>query len=895
MNSEANEEIVLPEEDVEIRYLLISKPLKIKGRTGFKLIITEGPIIIQIRESSRQDIVKFSEMKIVFNISALEESFHHQNKKKKESQNKIVNLFKLYPGSTVFVEDCDIYCENCVSKNKLICFEVKSKISNKAKDANKHNEIFIDNMKINNIDPQININNNVNINSISNPNKINYGSSAAYPTNREECEDAVEKEDLNSSKNRKEQFNDNNMNNNMDNYKDTILIPEKIVTTKNINSNNKESNKNNMYNLNNLTEDNSNINKNYDNISVLNIMSTKISKFYQTIRAGEHSIVNIEKSSINSNRGKSLVFLNPLIVKITGCIFEDNYDNAINIKFLKEESPLIDPRKIIFERNELIFNEKSGIYIDGAENCPLDLDLIIINNIIKRNKVDGIFICDLILNLMHISDNKIIGNKSNGIYLHKVYQKFNSQINSNINNIQTNQVYGRDNNNNNLSSVIFDNNSLNFSIIINNEFLENEGVGLFLNDCRAIIHNNSFYSNKASGMIISNINFFDIYNNNNMNKAAAVNTYNKIQGSNSNFNSNNNNNLAGAVYSNQNQQYQNSSYNNINNSSTKAQTLSNSSFFNNNFGLTIINECIFNRNGGSGLKIINYNNNVYMSHCKFTENAEFGIHLENDDTKVNLSDSNQMNKQNNNLNNNINNINSDNYNFSSISCKEKLKVFKSYDFSSISSWFERIINSIKINFSKGISNNNYSTNTVNWTNFNFYNYINELFLASKNGNINNTLNLSQYSNIYFNIHLVIQQNLNTFPKDFKTLNILYVSLFHSKVESNFKSGINLCNCFLLFEGNIITDNGEFAIFISKEDFKEFYKENRTNNKNNIDGVIGGPWGQIPAPQNSFCGSCFKSKKPKKNIYNVNNNRNDHNINSNNNLNKKNNSKNCMTF
>ena len=48
MNAEPGEIILLPDKLIKFKYLIISKPMKIKGVAGTILEITEGPIIINI-------------------------------------------------------------------------------------------------------------------------------------------------------------------------------------------------------------------------------------------------------------------------------------------------------------------------------------------------------------------------------------------------------------------------------------------------------------------------------------------------------------------------------------------------------------------------------------------------------------------------------------------------------------------------------------------------------------------------------------------------------------------------------------------------------------------------------------------------------------------------------
>lgn len=228
---------------------------------------------------------------------------------------------------------------------------------------------------------------------------------------------------------------------------------------------------------------NSGTENNAPNISILTIMSTTISKFYQAIRAGENSIINLEKSYINNNYGKAIVILNPLITKIIETVFDNNIDNALHIKFIKDENLLNESRKIYIKDNEIAYNHGNGIYIDGVENLVFDLDIVISNNTIRRNKLDGVFLCELYLNSLNIVDNKINENKNNGLNITKVYHKFQKITNT--------------------SDTL---------IIKNNEFHDSDMFGILMNDCKAMILNNSFMRNKQSGLILCVLNYLDLYN-----------------------------------------------------------------------------------------------------------------------------------------------------------------------------------------------------------------------------------------------------------------------------------------------------------------------------------------------------------------------------------------------
>lgn len=473
--------------------LSITKPIRLKGRSGYELKITEGPIIIKLDDNYERKKIHISELQINFDYSNLLNDYSFSSKKKKKEKNfKNVFLFKIFPGSVLFIEDCDFSIDKDAMNNKFICFQLNPCL-------------------------------------IRNENLFEGG-----PTGKFEFRKKKPTVIIDMTKNV------------IDNYG----ISEEVFI------------------------------KNYQNITVLNLISTKIARFYQTIRGGENSIVNIEKNFITNNIGKSLVLINPLFLKVSESIFENNYENTIHCKFVKDQYFIPDPRRIIIEKNEISFNHSTGIYIDGIENHPMNLDILILDNIIKNNKVDGIFICEAIVNFLLISDNKIFANKSNGINIYKVYQKYYE----NFNNMKNNE-----------------NNLMNFIIIKNNELVENAVLGLMLNFTNSILHNNSFISNASSGCIICNFDF-----------SIALKNKNDANKSKNNFNNENNN------------------FGSNNNSSTKGNThsLSNSSI--NCIGVSIVIDCTFNRNHGNGLKILNYNNITYIKNSRFSENREYGLFLEND-------------------------------------------------------------------------------------------------------------------------------------------------------------------------------------------------------------------------------------------------------------------------
>ena len=488
---------------IKFKYLIITKPIKIKGKAGSILEITEGPIIINIEEKYENEFVIFSELSINFNIDE-----NNQNVK----INKSCFLFKLFPGSLLEIEDCNISCKT-IKKTKIICFQINSKITFK----NEPNERVL-----------------------------------------------LEKHEL----------------------KNSIIYNHFVRPELNM------------------------------SISILTLRCTKITNFYQSIRAGENVILNIEKCFINNNLGKAIVILNPIITKIVESTFESNMENAIHIKFVKDEFIGFEMRKLYFEKNEILYNFGYGIYIDGIENFPFEISILVLNNNFKKNCYDGLFISDLYLNSLTIEGNTFKENKSNGLNLQKLNRCASGSFISNINNNINSSSSSNGNSQNKDSPHI---------IIKNNVFSDSEGFGVFLNDCRAIFLNNEFIRNKASGIILCNINFYELYK-----ETKSTNIYNSsnIDHGTSyiqlcNFIKNGGSGIKVFNYS-------------FNTVIVNCKMIENCEF-----GLQIENEVISTESNKNALSKSNENsnslsdsNNVYLKNSHITSNMKSGICLINNTIKI---------------------------------------------------------------------------------------------------------------------------------------------------------------------------------------------------------------------------------------------------------------------
>jgi len=133
------------------------------------------------------------------------------------------------------------------------------------------------------------------------------------------------------------------------------------------------------------------------NPSILTLTNTRIHNFYQSIRAGQNCTIYINKSAFIQNYGKAIVMINPIFLKISDTLFENNEDNSIHIKFL-DDCLYEEKRKLFFNKNEFDKTIGNNICIEGVKNKKLDLSLVLTKNSFNNSITDGVLIYDLIYN-----------------------------------------------------------------------------------------------------------------------------------------------------------------------------------------------------------------------------------------------------------------------------------------------------------------------------------------------------------------------------------------------------------------------------------------------------------------------------------------------------------------
>ena len=137
-NAKLNEEILLPNCEINLESLTINKPITIKGQQNSCLFINGGPILIDLEnynkdmKNNSKNFIKFSQLRILYNDSKV-------NKDK-----KITILFKLHPSTFLELEDCDIGFQNITKKKekKSVAFLLSS---NKSLENINNNKINLNN------------------------------------------------------------------------------------------------------------------------------------------------------------------------------------------------------------------------------------------------------------------------------------------------------------------------------------------------------------------------------------------------------------------------------------------------------------------------------------------------------------------------------------------------------------------------------------------------------------------------------------------------------------------------------------------------------------------------------------------------------------------------------
>ena len=242
--------------------------------------------------------------------------------------------------------------------------------------------------------------------------------------------------------------------------------------------------------------------------ATLYLKSTTMTYFTSFIHMDSFTSLYAQRCFFSESRGHSINVANPKTLKIAESIFEKSEKSAINIRLTKDMSEETT-RNITIIENEVLHSYSYGISIFGENLKHQNLSLVVIKNRILHSKKDGIGIKFLNISDLQVLNNEIKSSKSNGIYIHGVYDSFShKQAVLSENRIYSCEMHGimvKD------SSCLLESNEIAQNnkhgvCVANSEtmnieeyaFYKKNPIKLFLNNCRV-------FGNNDCGMFISGI------------------------------------------------------------------------------------------------------------------------------------------------------------------------------------------------------------------------------------------------------------------------------------------------------------------------------------------------------------------------------------------------------
>ena len=544
----------------------------------------------------------------------------------------------------------------------------------------------------------------------------------------------------------------NNHNANIDNINDNFSIFNNENDGNNANGNNEI---NTNYNNNNFDDNNNNnISSNENNINASNNDNAHNSNINENNNNTSNNNASIDNNNLNENNDNN----------------ENNIDSNTNVN---HENNVNNNENV----NNNNTNDNSAINNDNESNINnINNNNIIINNnnlnniITNNNNNDN-------ANDNNINDNNNgsindINSNNNNDNLNDINSNTNNNIinnNGNVNGISSNDINSNINNNNGNS-----NNSINITNNNNNE----NGINNNDNNVNDININNASNNNSnvndinTNDIINNTINNNDNLNNNNINDNTNGNTINNTNDNNNNVTINNN----------QNNENNNNNINLNNNVNNNIDNINNNS--NNN--INNINNNSNNDNGTTNDINMNNNNNI-------NSNEKNTNDINNINENINSSENNDINNHininNNNGNNNDNNIDndSDSDNNESVDDDDDDDNEDNNDINS-----------------NNVINNNINNNNININNFNIINDNNAIYNNQKNNLLK--LYAIAYIKTYYNYYVEINYNhfdkynfdqINTllsfkkeYNKSIRKIIIIYIWRLYSKKFRNFEEFMN---------------------------------------------------------------------------------------------------------
>lgn len=174
-------------------------------------------------------------------------------------------------------------------------------------------------------------------------------------------------------------------------------------------------------------------------MGVISLQSTTISDFFYGVLSGPYTLLNCDKSTFLNMRGTAVKVDSPKVLKLTSCIFQKVLQSAVDISLGKElkqshesnQSLSVSSsnqnevqRKIMVSSNRIIQCQEHAVRIrdpsfQQAEHNDLQIKLIY--NKIYNTVGDAVCLQNLRVRQVDVSNNDILKNQQNGIFIQDVF------------------------------------------------------------------------------------------------------------------------------------------------------------------------------------------------------------------------------------------------------------------------------------------------------------------------------------------------------------------------------------------------------------------------------------------------------------------------------------------
>ena len=174
------------------------------------------------------------------------------------------------------------------------------------------------------------------------------------------------------------------------------------------------------------------------NCAIIELTSSRIINFFTGLVLGNNSKAGVYQCGIQKCRNSCILAINPASLDVKETLIENSQENGIEIRFSNMGEEGAGSQKsceIDIERSQIKTMSKSALVIlgDAEVGNMQKLSIRVDSNTIQYNKGEGIFIKDLNLNSLEISNNYLLKNSTNGLNLNNIEIIGNKQVNCELN------------------------------------------------------------------------------------------------------------------------------------------------------------------------------------------------------------------------------------------------------------------------------------------------------------------------------------------------------------------------------------------------------------------------------------------------------------------------------